>query len=288
MQVATQQQQDKSAISYHLTQKWSEVVQAQESVTDAQQDALYARFQFGKAIYNELESNDDLTQKDLADAGGWTQERVSSHKRFALYCKERYGQYNPPVAGYVADCLDNDWKLTWSLALGRIRDSKSDSSDSDTDPEARRHVETVERLMDKLDDAAEKAAEYYMDHDLPDDLRRDMDGVLTRAQQMIEDEDLSQYEVDERLEWEDYRRWVERDACCICGVHDDTITAHHIERRGTGIKADDTLVVPLCHDHHRELHKQPEGEWWEQWNVNCYEIALDKLTTFIKLLKRYE
>ena len=45
--------------------------------------------------------------------------------------------------------------------------------------------------------------------------------------------------------------------CAFC-LHPATEAHHHSKRAsggGVGLKGCDLLTVPLCHDHHRELHK---------------------------------
>lgn len=48
--------------------------------------------------------------------------------------------------------------------------------------------------------------------------------------------------------------------CAFC--HHPAAEAHHHSRRagggGVGLKGCDLLTVPLCHSHHRELHKRGE------------------------------
>lgn len=52
-----------------------------------------------------------------------------------------------------------------------------------------------------------------------------------------------------------YLNWVRSLNCCICGT-DQTIHAHHLKGHGHGgsSKADDRLTMPLCAEHHHELH----------------------------------
>ena len=59
----------------------------------------------------------------------------------------------------------------------------------------------------------------------------------------------------------DYRRWVATHPCANCGIHDETIVAHHLKHRhapyggaGMGMKADDWLTMPLCYSCHDRAH----------------------------------
>ncbi|EPS8085120.1 DUF968 domain-containing protein [Salmonella enterica subsp. enterica serovar Newport] len=68
-----------------------------------------------------------------------------------------------------------------------------------------------------------------------------------------------------RLEIPEYRRWVKRQPCCGCGRQADD--PHHIIDHGfggTGTKACDLLVIPLCRVCHDMLHKNVKA--WEEQN----------------------
>ncbi len=59
----------------------------------------------------------------------------------------------------------------------------------------------------------------------------------------------------------DYTRWVATLPCVNCGLHDETIVAHHLKHRhaphgggGIGMKAHDWLTMPLCFECHASAH----------------------------------
>lgn len=54
---------------------------------------------------------------------------------------------------------------------------------------------------------------------------------------------------------EKYTRWVQKLPCSVCST-DQAIHPHHLKGHGHGgtRKADDRLTMPLCHEHHHELH----------------------------------
>ncbi|HHY0904797.1 TPA: DUF968 domain-containing protein [Salmonella enterica] len=69
----------------------------------------------------------------------------------------------------------------------------------------------------------------------------------------------------QRLELPEYTRWVKRQPCCGCGKRADD--PHHIIGHGfsgTGTKACDLLVIPLCRICHDMLHKNVRA--WEDQN----------------------
>lgn len=69
----------------------------------------------------------------------------------------------------------------------------------------------------------------------------------------------------QRLELPEYTRWVKRQPCCGCGKQADD--PHHIIGNGfggTGTKACDLLVIPLCRVCHDALHADIRA--WEEQN----------------------
>ena len=68
-------------------------------------------------------------------------------------------------------------------------------------------------------------------------------------------------EKDKRWIEKDYTRWVATLPCVNCGLHDETIVAHHLKHRhaphgggGMGLKAHDFFTMPLCFECHSSAH----------------------------------
>jgi len=69
--------------------------------------------------------------------------------------------------------------------------------------------------------------------------------------------------IEKKKRWESrkYLNWVATLPCSNCGLDDDTVVAHHLKHRwapwgggGTGLKANDHLVMPLCFTCHNKAH----------------------------------
>jgi hypothetical protein len=46
--------------------------------------------------------------------------------------------------------------------------------------------------------------------------------------------------------------------------------------RALGLKVSDEFTVPLCRDHHQQLHQTGnEVAWWHDLNIKALEIAKD-------------
>ena len=63
-----------------------------------------------------------------------------------------------------------------------------------------------------------------------------------------------------RIESRKYLDWVATLPCADCKIEDGTIVAHHLKGRyspfsgGAGYKANDYFVMPLCYEHHTDIH----------------------------------
>jgi len=80
----------------------------------------------------------------------------------------------------------------------------------------------------------------------------------------------------------DYRRWVATLPCVNCGLHDETIVPHHLKHRyapwgggGTGLKANDFLVMPLCFECHASAHNGDADilDWQAQFIFKTLDAA---------------
>ena len=45
--------------------------------------------------------------------------------------------------------------------------------------------------------------------------------------------------------------------CIVCGRAETTV-GHHIRSKGSGGSDIDENLIPLCHEHHREIHDSPK------------------------------
>ncbi len=70
-----------------------------------------------------------------------------------------------------------------------------------------------------------------------------------------------------------YLKWVKSLPCCICGSPADD--AHHligVGLGGMGMTAPDSMAIPVCRGHHREIHAEPEL-WGSQWQYVARTLA---------------
>ena len=69
--------------------------------------------------------------------------------------------------------------------------------------------------------------------------------------------------IEKNKRWVDkrYTDWVATLPCVNCGLHNETIVAHHLKHRhaphgggGMGLKANDFFTMPLCFECHASAH----------------------------------
>lgn len=70
--------------------------------------------------------------------------------------------------------------------------------------------------------------------------------------------------------------------CCICG-DDTSVEAAHLRagnldygKHSTGLqeKSSDQWALPLCGRHHRDQHKTNEVQFWSNYGINPWVLAL--------------
>ena len=78
-----------------------------------------------------------------------------------------------------------------------------------------------------------------------------------------------------RLRDKGHLRFVASQPCLICGRQPSD--PHHLrfaQPRALGMKVSDEFTVPLCRDHHRQLHQAGnEIAWWHDLDINALAIA---------------
>lgn len=71
--------------------------------------------------------------------------------------------------------------------------------------------------------------------------------------------------------------WIRRQPCCVAFCNNGDVQAHHLRtaaNSGTGLKPPDLEVVPLCGDHHRELHDVGRLTFANKYSINLEAWAI--------------
>jgi hypothetical protein len=81
----------------------------------------------------------------------------------------------------------------------------------------------------------------------------------------------------QRLRDKEHLRFVASQPCLLCSAF--PCDAHHLrfaQPRALGRKVGDDFTVPLCRQHHRDLHDSGnEAAWWHDMGIDALEIAKD-------------
>lgn len=137
--------------------------------------------------------------------------------------------------------------VPWALSAGQLVDKKAGEGiaavppDMHTVPVSESLIKTCGRLNKAQGSPQKPALRIVIDDDPP--------AGHMRKPRML------------RLELPEYTQWIKRQPCCGCGQTADD--PHHIINHGfggTGTKACDLLVIPLCRVCHDRLHANA-GEW---------------------------
>jgi Protein of unknown function (DUF968) len=70
---------------------------------------------------------------------------------------------------------------------------------------------------------------------------------------------------------EDYKRWIRSWPCLVCATRRQ-VEAAHTGPHGIGQKASDLQTVPLCKEHHAELH-QGVQEFQERHQIELADVV---------------
>ena len=80
-----------------------------------------------------------------------------------------------------------------------------------------------------------------------------------------------------RLQDRSHLEYVASLPCCIPTCRKTPVQVHHILRgviRGTGLRAGDDKVLPLCFECHRKLHDYGDETWFlEQHGIDGLDLA---------------
>jgi len=292
--------QREAQIAQTVVAQYQSVRDASADVEDAQIDALRSRYEWGRSLVNAVSDLEQTTQTEFCEEVATRLDKsrsyVQHHISFARACVEEYVGYDPAVAGYIAEAQDTERRLTWSAAISWMSSSTGEDTDGDTE-DLHHDIKEVERLIERLDEAADGLAEDYLGRrdSLDDSERQAIEGVLTRAQQALEDErhrmDELPDKAPERVKCRPYRLFIKEETCRGCGVDDETMVPHHYrpaEETGTATKPDDWYTLPCCNNCHRTIENGDEAAFWAERSVDPMEEIAQLQAKFLTLITQTE
>ena len=77
-----------------------------------------------------------------------------------------------------------------------------------------------------------------------------------------------------RIKAEAYLKWIRTQPCLVCGRWSIAHHLMHAEPSAMGKKSGDNWAVPLCADHHTDLHRfGDELTWWAMRGIDPIKWA---------------
>ena len=70
-----------------------------------------------------------------------------------------------------------------------------------------------------------------------------------------------------------YLEWMRLQACIVTEPCSVLVVAHHISAGGMGTKCSDYETVPLCNEHHREIHDKGKKTFQAKYSIDLKEEA---------------
>lgn len=79
-----------------------------------------------------------------------------------------------------------------------------------------------------------------------------------------------------------YLKYIESLDCCVDHLCEGDVVAHHTECGGKALKGNDLLSIPLCHKHHDEHDRIGKVTFYEDNNIDKWEIIARCLADYIE------
>jgi len=180
---------------------------------------------------------------------------------------------------YRKDAESAGYTLTWTHIKNNVLPDSTKrpelyGGESNVADESMRKIDSIGIEMEKLRSMLGK-------EQLPFDKKEEIAGCLLHAQDVIYEtyvdmvpEIAPAITVERSTMYLDYVRSI---PCIIC---DQQAQAHHVEAGGVGMKGSDYATLPLCAEHHRELHDRGDATF-RQWHGIDFNVEV------IKIMKRY-
>ena len=220
---------------------------------------------YGQGIMREAANRANVHERTLYDARNWfrylQQQGLRTERDVGQFLEEEEERKRGP--------------LTWT----HCRQLASGPGENETEGETQerelqallKRADDLEEKAFEIDEAAHRLAEEYGETEAVQEAR----GVAAIAREKGKDLRRQAQQADpvqKRIADEDYLQHLRESGCCICG--EPGPDPHHIQTRGTGIKAHDFLAIPLCRKHHREFHDKGASYFHKVMNCDPERYAL--------------
>lgn len=180
---------------------------------------------------------------------------AGDYQRFLDWIANRKRRFGRPVYWYdvVNDLLGGKNN---PAVIGREAADEQDYRD------AERALESIEKIIERANRGNEEAA-----------------GVLEGFRQTVLGLMLLSPNPSSTPRSGEYLRYVASYACLVCGLPSEP--HHAVGRRGKGLKPSDFGCVPLCRDHHEQLHRSGRRAFERFHRTSLLEAAFNLVHRYI-------
>lgn len=242
--------------------------QALDTIKKKGKELIRARFEQGlgasKAVEMPREEHygESVIKEMARQAHGMHFSTLYKAKQFAEH--PRFRKSRARLEQWMTEKEEEKGRITWSYcrnwAAKQLPEKEEEAEESLEEQKDRllKKAEQEERAADDLDQEADDLEEEVQRRNNPvPDAVHEARGVAERKRQVAEDlrRQVQRLKVEGsgRIESEKYLDHVRSYPCLVCGQQG--VDAHHVETGGTGTKGSDLFTIPLCREHHNELHQ---------------------------------
>lgn len=257
-----------------------EVSTITKTIRQKGKDLIILRFKQGRAVHIAAGMRGGYGEK-IVNA---LSERTGIHERTLYYSLQFYR--HPQFKGsetrllkWIEDTEEEKGNaITWSYCKNWVQKSlpeHEEEAESKLEAQQRRLKEKAEKLEEQARKLEEEAS------DLENEVGRwngqhlteEVAGVVQQAIQIAEDTraqaERMMLQKPKRFESPEYLKHVRSYGCLICSS--EACDAHHVMTGGMGTKTHDVFTIPLCREHHDEMHRMGPIHFESKYQVNIWQ-----------------
>ena len=181
----------------------------------------------------------------------------------------------------VQSCIDTKHTFSWTYVRNNVLPDPTKRSELYGGK-----VAVVDQMMMEAETLALKAErlnEMLKEQDIDLDKRREIEGVVAQVAEVIDESKrilLPDFSPTSNSS-ENYLDYIRSLECVICGKSPSD--PHHLDTAGVAMKGSDYITVPLCREHHDELHSQGKATFQQLHGVDFYKEVVKFLVAWLEV-----
>lgn len=255
-------------------------VEYKAKINDDYWDIILHHFRWGQYLNKHVDKEYEKAVVDrLADSLDMSRSHLYRMMQFGRKFKNEKA-----LADYREEAASAGYTLTWTYIKNNVLPEATQRPDvyggeTNVVDESMRKIESMGIEMEKLRDMLNSES-------LDLEKKEEVVGVLLHADEVITETvgalmpDMSPKERVERSTM--YLDYVRSLPCLICAGE---AQAHHVDVGGVAMKGSDYVTVPLCNEHHRELHDRGDVSFQQWHGVDFNRVVIQYLSRFIQAIE---